>query len=95
MPNVIKVYDKYNEKGFEIVGISLDRSRDDFNRYLKTNEMTWPQFFDGKYWQNEVATLYGIKSIPATYLIDKKGNIRYKSLRGRQLEVAVEELLAE
>jgi len=57
--------------------------------------MAWPQYFDGKYWQNEVATLYGIKSIPATYLIDKKGNIRYKSIRGRQLEVAVEELLAE
>jgi len=95
MPNVIKVYDKYNKKGFEIVGISLDRSRDDFDRYVKKNEMAWPQFFDGKFWQNEVATLYGIKSIPATYLIDKKGNIRYKSLRGNRLEVAVQELLAE
>jgi peroxiredoxin/TolA-binding protein len=95
MPNVIEVYDKYNEKGFEIVGISLDRSRADFDRYVEKNEMNWPQFFDGKFWQNEVATLYGVKSIPATYLIDKKGKIRYKSLRGHQLEVAVKELLAE
>ena len=95
MPNLIKVYEKYNKKGFEIVGISLDRSRSDLDRYVEKNDMKWPQYFDGKYYQNEVAALYGIMSIPATYLIDKKGNIRYKSLRGRQLEVAVQELLAE
>jgi thiol-disulfide isomerase/thioredoxin len=95
MPNVIKVYDKYNEKGFEIVGISLDRDRDAFERYIDKYDMNWPQFYDGKFWQNELATLYGIKSIPATFLIDKKGNIRYKHLRGRQLEVAVKELLDE
>ena len=95
MPNVIKVYDKYNDKGFEIVGISLDRDRNAFDSYIEKYEMKWPQFYDGKFWQNEVATLYGIQSIPATFLIDKKGNIRYKHLRGRQLEVAVQELLAE
>ena len=95
MPNVIKVYDKYNGKGFEIVGISLDRNRDSFDRYIEKYDMSWPQFYDGKYWQNEVAKLYGINSIPATYLIDKKGNIRYKHIRGRRLEVAVKELLAE
>jgi peroxiredoxin len=95
MPNVIKVYDKYNKKGFEIVGISLDRSRDAFDRYIEKYDMNWPQFYDGKYWQNELATLYGVSSIPATFLIDKKGNIRYKHIRGRQLEVAVKELLAE
>jgi thiol-disulfide isomerase/thioredoxin len=95
MPNVIKVYDKYNKHGFEIVGISLDRNRADLDRYLDKYDLEWPQFFDGKYWQNEVATLYGVKSIPATYLIDKKGNIRYKSIRGHQLELAVKELLDE
>jgi len=95
MPNVIKVYDKYKKDGFEIVGISLDKSRTDFDRYIDKYDMTWPQYFDGKYWNNEVSTLYGIKSIPATFLIDKKGKIRYKSLRGPQLEVAIKELLAE
>jgi thiol-disulfide isomerase/thioredoxin len=95
MPNVKRVYGKYREKGFEIVGISLDRSRGDLDRYIEKNQIHWPQFFDGKYWQNEIAVKYGISSIPATILVDKKGKIRYKSLRGNQLEVAVKELLAE
>jgi thiol-disulfide isomerase/thioredoxin len=95
MPNVIKVYDKYNDKGFEIVGISLDRDRKDLDRYIDKYNIDWHQYFDGKYWQNEVATKYGVSSIPATFLIDKKGKIRYKSLRGSQLETAVKELLAE
>jgi len=95
MPNVKNVYKKYNKKGFEIVGISLDRSRGDLDRYIEQNKIPWPQYFDGKYWQNEVAVIYGISSVPATYLIDKKGKIRYKSLRGAQLERAVKELLAE
>lgn len=95
MPNVKKVYQKYNPKGFEIVGISLDRSRQALDGYISQNNIPWPQYFDGKYWNNDVAQQYGVKSIPATYLIDKKGKIRYKSLRGHQLEKAVEKLLAE
>ena len=95
MPNVKKVYSKYSGKGFEIVGISLDRSRDALDNYIAQNKIEWPQYFDGKYWNNDIATQYGVKSIPTTYLIDKRGKIRYKSLRGKQLEDAVERLLAE
>jgi len=95
MPNVKRVYQKYNQHGFEIVGISLDRSRRDLDAYIDKYEISWPQFFDGKYWQNDVAVRYGVRSIPATYLIDRQGKIRYKSLRGKQLEVAVEKLLKE
>lgn len=95
MPNVKKVYSKYNSKGFEIVGVSLDRSRQALDKYIAQNKIEWPQYFDGKYWNNEIATQYGVRQIPATYLIDKNGKIRYKSLRGKQLENAVEKLLAE
>jgi thiol-disulfide isomerase/thioredoxin len=95
MPHVMKVYQKYNKKGFEIVGINLDRSRQAFDTYLAQNSIPWPQYFDGKYWNNDVATQYGVKAIPATYLIDKKGKIRYKALRGHQLEKAVATLIAE
>jgi thiol-disulfide isomerase/thioredoxin len=95
MPNVKNVYAKYHGKGFEIVGISLDQSRDKLDRYIASQGIAWPQYFDGKWWNNDVAVSYGIKSIPATFLIDKKGKIRYKSLRGKQLEAAVEELLEE
>jgi peroxiredoxin len=95
MPNVKKVYGEYKDEGFEIVGISLDRNRSDLDRYIREHNIEWPQYFDGKFWKNEVAVKYGINSIPATFLIDKEGKIRYKSLRGGQLEVAVKELLAE
>lgn len=95
MPNVKNVYAKYHPQGFEIVGISLDQSRDRLNQYIKSNQIAWPQYFDGKWWNNDVAVRYGIKSIPTTILVDKSGKIRYKSLRGRQLENAVQQLLAE
>jgi len=95
MPNVRQVYRKYHPKGFEIVGISLDQSREKLNQYVKTNQIEWPQYFDGKYWNNDIAVQYGIKSIPATFLVDRAGKIRYKSLRGKQLEAAVAQLLEE
>ncbi len=95
MPNVKNVYSKYHGKGFEIVGISLDQSRDKLDKYVATQGIAWPQYFDGKFWNNDIAVRYGITSIPATILVDKKGKIRYKSLRGKQLETAVQELLAE
>lgn len=95
MPNVKSVYSKYHGKGFEIVGISLDQSRDKLDKYITSQGIEWPQYFDGKWWNNDVAVRYGVKSIPTTILVDKKGKIRYKSLRGRQLETAVQELLAE
>lgn len=95
IPNVKNVYKKYKSKGFEIVGISLDRSRPALDQYLKQYKMDWPQFYDGKYWNNEIAVQYGVKSIPATFLIDREGKIRYKSLRGKQLEIAVQKLIEE
>lgn len=95
MPNVKSVYSKYHPKGFEIVGISLDQSRDKLDTYIQQQGIEWPQYFDGKWWNNDIAAMYGIKSIPATLLVDRRGKIRYKSLRGRQLEAAVEKLVAE
>ncbi len=95
MPNVKSVYSRYHAKGFEIVGISLDQSRDKLDAYLQQQQIEWPQYFDGKWWSNDVAVKYGITSIPTTVLIDRKGKIRYKTLRGKQLEKAVQELLDE
>jgi thiol-disulfide isomerase/thioredoxin len=95
MPNVKQVYKKYHPKGFEIVGISLDQSRQKLDQYITSNQIEWPQYFDGKWWNNDVAVRYGIKSIPTTILVDRTGKIRYKSLRGKQLETAVVQLLDE
>lgn len=95
MPNVVRLHKKFKSKGFEIIGISLDSDRNAFESYIKSAGMDWPQFFDGKGWQNEVAEKYKIRAIPATFLVDKQGKIRYRSLRGPDLEKAIEKLLAE
>jgi alkyl hydroperoxide reductase subunit AhpC len=96
MPNVIRTYDDLHAKGFEIIGVSLDNERERFQGFLRDNaKMAWPQLFDGKYWMSEYAKLYAVNSIPATFLIDKKGIIRFKNVRGDKLREAVLTLLAE
>lgn len=95
MPNVVSLYKKHHKNGFEIIGISLDRSRMALDRYVEANDMDWPQYFDGKYWQNDLVTMYSVKAIPATFLIDRQGVIRYRSLRGKQLDEAVSKLVKE
>ena len=95
MPNVKRVYQKYKDQNFQIIGISLDTSRSNLRSYLRREGITWPQFFDGAGWKNSIAQKYGVNSIPRMYLIDGDGLIRKKNVRGRALEVAVAELVRE
>jgi peroxiredoxin len=95
LPNVLKTYEKYHGKGFEIVGISLDQEEKKLRDFIKSREMPWQQYFDGKGWQSKLAGTYGIMSIPATYLLDKEGNIAAKNLRGDDLATEVGKLLAK
>ena len=94
LPNVLKAYEKLHPKGFEIVGISLDQDKGALEKFVKEKNMTWPQFFDGKGWKNEISTKYGISSIPAMWLVDKKGMVVSTNARGK-LEELVEKHLAE
>jgi len=91
LPNVLKAYEKYHGKGFEIVGISLDSDKEKLTAFIKKNNVAWPQYFDGKGWQSKLGEKYGINSIPATYLLDKEGKILAKDLRGEALDKAVEQ----
>jgi thiol-disulfide isomerase/thioredoxin len=93
MPTVISLYQKCHERGFEIVGISLDKDRETLEKYIEANKMPWPQYFDGKVWKNDISTRFGIDAIPATILIDKEGVVRFKDIRGAELIKAVESLL--
>ena len=93
LPNLLKTYEKYHDKGFEIIGISLDQDRDKLTTFIKEKKMGWPQFFDGRGWQNKLASKYGVKSIPATYLLDKEGKVIAAGLRGDALEKAVGDAL--
>lgn len=96
MPNVIKTYEEFHKKGFEIIGVSLDNEREKFQGFLRDNDkMEWPQLYDGKFWMSEYAQLYAVNSIPATFLVDKKGIIRFKNVRGDKLREAVMTLLGE
>ena len=93
MPNVIKVYEKYHARGFEIIGISLDQDREALDGFTRENKMTWRQYFDGQGWSNKVAKAWGVRSIPATYLIGPNGKIRAINLRGDDLDKKVGKLL--
>jgi Peroxiredoxin len=95
LPHVLEAYEKHHKNGFEIIGISLDSSKTKLDTFVKDKKMTWPQYFDGKGWENELAQKYGINSIPATYLIDREGKIIATDLRGDALEKAVAEALAK
>jgi thiol-disulfide isomerase/thioredoxin len=94
-PKVVETYKKLRERGFEIIGISLDQDKEAMESALKKMDMTWPQHFDGKGWQNEIAQSFGIRSIPSTWLFDKKGKLREHGLRGPELEIRIENLLKE
>jgi thiol-disulfide isomerase/thioredoxin len=94
LPNVKAAYEKLHPKGFEIVGISFDEDKDKLESFVKKKEMTWPQYFDGKGWENKFGKDFGIHSIPTMWLVDKKGNLRDVNARG-ELEEKVAKLLAE
>jgi len=92
-PNVVKAYKTYHPKGFAILGVSLDDSKDKWLAAIKKDQLPWTHVSDLKGWQNSVAELYGVKGIPTNYLLDKDGVIIAKSLRGEDLEKKLSELL--
>ena len=96
IPNVVATYTKLHDKGFEILGISFDKEGDEekLAKMTKDKKMPWPQFFDGGGWKNKFGQQFGINSIPAMWLVDKKGMV--VDFNGREdLEKKVEKLLAE
>ena len=94
VPKVVAAYQRLHDKGFEIVGISLDHDKDSLLKYTAANSMTWPQYFDGKGWQNSISTGFGIHSVPAMWLVNKNGYVVTTDGR-KDLEGQVEKLLAE
>lgn len=93
MPNVVAAYKKYRAKGFGIVGVSLDRDAEAWKQAIKDLGITWPQMSDLKAWECEGARLYGVRSIPATVLVDQEGTIVARNLRGDAIAAKLSELL--
>ncbi|WP_224998004.1 TlpA disulfide reductase family protein [Cesiribacter sp. SM1] len=94
-PNVVRLYNKYHDKGFEIYGVSLDRSKDDWVKAIEKDGLTWTQVSDLNYFNSEAAQTYDITAIPATVLLDKDGKIIARNLRGQALEDKLAEIFGE
>lgn len=93
LPNVKANYEKYHAKGFEIIGISLDDDKAKLEAFVKKENIPWAQSFSGEGWQDPIASKYGIKGIPAMFLIGKDGKVAAANARGPALASKLEELL--
>lgn len=95
-PNVVKLYNKYKEKGFTVYSVSLDKSQSNWEKAILEDNLIWPNHVsDLKQWQTEATKIYGFNGIPYTVLIDKEGKIIGKSLRGMELEKKLSEIFGE
>jgi peroxiredoxin len=96
-PNVVRVFNKYKNKNFTVLGVSLDRptGKADWLEAIKADGLNWTQVSDLKFWSNEAAALYFVQSIPQNFLIDPQGKIVAKNLRGAELEGKLIELLGK
>ena len=92
-PNVVQVYNQYKNKNFTVLGISLDKDKAPWLQAIRADGLSWTHVSDLKYWQNSVAKLYRIQSIPQNYLLDPEGKIVGKNLRGPALQEALDKYL--
>ena len=92
MPNVIACYERYHDKGFEVVGVSFDQKKDAWTNAVQQMGMKWPQMSDLQGWKCAAAEVYGISSIPGSILVDPQGKIIAMDLRGKALEDKLSEL---
>ena len=92
-PNIVKVYNEFQKKGFDIIGVSLDRQREDWTKAIENDKLTWTNVSDIKSWDSPVAALYAVNTIPTNFLLDENGIIIAKNLHGDDLYNKVKEVL--
>jgi peroxiredoxin len=92
-PNVVAAYNKFHNKGFEILAVSLDEQKDKWMQAIEKDNLTWTQVSDLKGWQSDVAAKYGVQSIPSNFILDKEGKIIAKNLRGEELENMLNQII--
>ena len=92
-PNVVKVWKEFNEKGFDVFGVSLDRNKEDWLKAISDDNLTWTHVSDLKYWDCAPAKLYAVSAIPSNFLLDGEGTIVGHNLRGEALGEKVKEIL--
>lgn len=92
-PNLVRTYNKYHDKGLEIVAVSLDKNKASWEKAIADDGLTWNHVSNLKYWQDPIAKLYGVRAIPASFVLDAEGRIVAKGLRGDALDQKIGELL--
>jgi peroxiredoxin len=93
--HLVDAYERFHERGFEVIGVCLDRDidRDRLGRFTANRGMAWPQLFDGQAWDGELARAFGVDALPSSVLVDAQGRIHRIDLRGRELHRALAALL--
>jgi len=106
IPNVVAIYEQYHDQGFEIVGISFEQAPDaakparrqktaeQMLAFTREHRMPWPQYYDGTWWENPLGKKYGIRGIPAMFLVGQDGMVVSTNARGKKLEAEVKRLIA-
>jgi thiol-disulfide isomerase/thioredoxin len=94
-PHLVKLYNKYHEKGLEIYGISLDDDESSWRKAVHHDKLNWIQVIDENGWESSSARIYGVDMIPSSFLIDRHGVIRMINAEGPDLEISVKDLLKD
>lgn len=92
-PNVVAAYNRFKDKGFTVLGVSMDSNREAWVNAIRADNLTWQHVSDLKGWGNEVGIMYGVKGIPQNFLVDKEGKIVAKNLRGAELDEKLAEII--
>ncbi|UGU16593.1 AhpC/TSA family protein [Sinomicrobium kalidii] len=91
-PHVVSLYNKYKEQGLSIIGVSLDKKKEDWEKAIEEDQLPWHHVSNLKFWQDPVAQMYNVRAIPATFILDAEGKIVAKNLRGEELDAKLAEL---
>ena len=94
-PYMVEIYNKYHNQGFNVISVSLDKTKESWLHAIKDDGLKWQHVSELKFWKDPIAKKYGVRSIPQTFLLDKDGIIRAKNLRREELEQKIKELLNE
>ena len=92
-PNVVALYNEFHPQGLNIIGVSLDKDAAKWKEAIAKDGLIWPHVSNLKFWEDPIAKQYNVQSIPATFILDEKGNIVAKDLRGEELRAKVAALL--
>lgn len=90
---MVAAYQAYHDKGFNIIGVSLDKKKENWIKGINDDKLNWLHVSDLAFWNSEIAKLYGVRAIPSNYLVDSKGIIVAKNLHEEELQTTLKSLL--